>query len=269
MAKFKWIQQNEARCKDIPSIIDDGTYISMTRSIYEDHFIDDPDLPLPDIIEDRTVKYKSEPSLRRIMVEKRDRNYYADIWWPVIHESPELHLPKQIMLEVKCLNDTLKTITYPAFIRGERGSPKDIKAIPCFDNPEEVLTVFTKSCRTRSSKYLLISPPYEITFEARCFIYRDKIVAVSQLKPDGPIDNTEKQEIIRGSEWLKRQIGRLPYQDLTVDIGYLPLDGKWYIIEINSYGADSRAGSALFSWHEDEALFHGFYHEPEYRFIGL
>ncbi len=190
-------EANDANLPDLLSIKLIGNSIVMERSIYDDHFADLEDLPDPSVINSRMVSYQNEPGLLEKLKDLRIRNYYADVWFPVISH---LGIPGQQLLEVSDLKTTLENFTYPCYIRTHKASPKDIHNPPLFTDPETAYFSLTTSERTRFDlSYLLVSSPHRISQEARCFVYHSKLVALSQNFPFGPIDQEEVANFKKGS----------------------------------------------------------------------
>lgn len=131
-AAMHWVERAESACEDLPSFIDDGERITMRASIYEDHFACDPEIPEPVARSATHVALPSRPGLAETLRRKRVENYHADVWWPSVSELG-IGLTDQLMIDVGGaggLRAALAGIVYPAFLRSERGSPKDVRAPP-------------------------------------------------------------------------------------------------------------------------------------------
>ena len=109
--------------------------------------------------------------------------------------------------------------------------------------------------------YLLPFIPMEPHKEFRVFVHNNRITAISQQDVHSVFkelnDNviTEYYKIV--SEYFYQNINYLitEKQNYTYDFVILP-DGKPYFIEMNSFGPQYAAGSALFHWITDYDLLH-------------
>lgn len=170
------------------------------------------------------------------------------------------------------------------FVKLNSVSPKDL----CYytDDPygdfnalaayrsEHVPHMLTRSTRTmsvirnpRSPVYIMLREFADIPLqdEYRCFIYDNKLRAISQYHW-----NVQRPELVdqrfairdRISEFLSRVIdgGYLPYSDCIVDVILdVPSDKTFmglgiYIVECNCFGAELIAGSALYNWDVDHDI---------------
>jgi hypothetical protein len=172
------------------------------------------------------------------------------------------------------------------FIKLGSVSPKDLyngvgKYIK-FNNSVDIINTIIYSNRTwntlmnniKNDNYLLLSEWIDIPseLEFRCFIYKDKLRAISQYGDNININNyncidkynnNDKRinlynDIIKFYNNIKFNI---PYNDCIMDIIIID-DNKSnsllklgiFIIEFNCFGAETPAGSGLFNWISDSHI---------------
>lgn len=143
-------------------------------------------------------------------------------------------------------------------------------------NGEECINILHKSGRVRESirsfarinkyvdsyiflrEYVKIIPENEY----RCFIYKDKLRAISRyMEVDSDQFEVDKNSIRTRIVDFYRQVKKyIPWSECTMDIVITDTnDNTWnnlgiYIIEFNSFGADMSAGSCLYNWHIDHKV---------------
>lgn len=90
--------------------------------------------------------------------------------------------------------------------------------------------------------------------EFRCFIYEDKIRAIS-INDDKICDLDDNEIITRAQKLFKKIQYNIPCDDCIMDIW---VDNNFdLVIEFNSYGFWGIAGINAFDWIEDAALLYG------------
>lgn len=154
------------------------------------------------------------------------------------------------------INNLLKDISFPKFIKLDTVSCKDTNHSGIFYTKEEVYNTFLKSSRiintlnnTPISKnnYLFIrEPDFNISQEYRCFIRKLRLTAVSS---DIEVKDKSKLET-----FVNYILTYIPFHDAILDI---KLEPEPRLIEINNFGADSPAGSGKFNWREDYFILYG------------
>jgi len=159
-------------------------------------------------------------------------------------------------------------------------SPKDIVVSEAshkemqVKNGEEVVSVFLKSERLRQSLqqfqkfndpekklYLILVEwqQFERKGEFRCFVYKEKITAISQYHcySNFGFNETDKKVILQAIQTLWDGVSLyLPYEDCVMDV-YIDFSTDEHltsIIEFNPWGGDLIAGSALYNWETDRAI---------------
>ncbi len=91
--------------------------------------------------------------------------------------------------------------------------------------------------------------------EFRCFVHCRKLVAISQANPyhvDEALSTCQDKVALFTSicGFLSNSILHLiEYEDVTIDV--VLLSQKVFVIEMNSFGPDMFAGSAMFDWIAD------------------
>jgi len=194
----------------------------------------------------------------------KTESYSAYNWYPYVkpftYESDFIKINN-----ISEINDLLKDISFPKFIKLDTVSCKDTNHKGIFYNIEKVYNTFKKSSRiinTLDNKplskhnYLFIrEPDFSINQEYRCFIRRLRLTAVSS---DIEVKDKKKLE-----NFINQTIEYLPFNDAVIDI---KLEPEPKLIEINNFGADSPAGAGKFNWKEDYFILYGGMDEIVYRF---
>lgn len=199
----------------------------------------------------------------------RAQSYSAENWYPTLEEFtyPSVIIQDDGNLNSKKLEDAIqrskinfgKNPKY--FVRSESASPKDIHPTCIVDNLDQALKIYRDSERisvksTQSPCIMLrqVDDKIKDKIEMRCFVYHGKVRAISQ--------NCDRQPFRITKSWITNTIKEnckkwkniiFPYTDCTFDTA-TDSNGNSIIIEVNSFGGDSYAGSALFSWNEDYYL---------------
>ncbi len=241
------IEANDACHLNLSEVVRVNGRIRVPYRIYEDHLVEADFDPCE--VDDDYVYYQSPVTMEMIR-NKRLRNYHADVWWPEL-DGTGLLLPSNLVKVTTSVQAVLKAVTYPAFIRSHKASPKDVKSPPIFHTPHEAYHALIQSQRTKNDlSWILWSTPQNILAEVRCFCYKRKLTAMCLYSGD-----CSQQQLVAGSQWLRQHVNDLPYWDCVVDIALVK--DSWYILEINGFGADLNTGGGLFSWYEDYSLLHG------------
>lgn len=178
------------------------------------------------------------------------KNYKESSYSKIIQWLYEINIPQ---------------LEYGIFIKNNHVSPKDsiyYKKTPPIYNREMIAKIITTSKRFCSSlnDNLLIVTPYNFEWsknrfnEFRCFIYLNKLTAISQyhfsLKLGLDIYNEKFYENIIIN--LKNIIQKLNLGSYTLDI--IAYNNKIEIIEINSFGSNMPVGSCTFHWNHDRDI---------------
>ena len=132
------------------------------------------------------------------------------------------------------------------------------------DWAERALTLLLESSRTRDTlcnhlfdHYIMLRQwtPIDEWQEFRCFIYRNRLTAISQYHC------YSKFKKLAGKIFLIRQAivafyqevySFIPYEDCVMDV--IVNGDEVTIVEFNSFGADGIAGSGLYNWEQDEDI---------------
>jgi len=159
-------------------------------------------------------------------------------------------------------------------------SPKDIVSSEVSNKEmqvksgEEVVSVILKSERLRQSLqafqkfndpekklYLILVEwqQFEKKGEFRCFVYKEKITAISQYHcySNFGFNDVDKKIILQAIQTLWDGISLyLPYDDCVMDV-YIDFSTDEHltsIIEFNPWGGDLITGSGLYNWETDRAI---------------
>ena len=131
-----------------------------------------------------------------------------------------------------------------------------------------VLDLLMESSRTRHTlknplweHYIMLRKfyPIEEWQEFRCFIYKNRLTAISQYhcyqRYKKLIGRTERIRKAIYNFYLEN-FAYIPYEDCVMDV-IVDDDDHVQIVEFNSFGADGMAGSALYNWDRDEKILRG------------
>ena len=203
------------------------------------------------------------------LYEIRAEAYSAENWYPTLEEYTykSIIVPDDGCLSPKKLEDAIKSSRIDFgknpkyFVRSEAASPKDIHSTCVVDNLTQALKIYRESERisiksTGSPCIMIRKVDHKIQekIELRCFIYHGRVRAISQNCKREPFPIT-KAWIVETIKEIYKKWNHIvfPFTDCTLDIA-VDSTGEWVIIEVNSFGGDSYAGSALFSWSEDHYM---------------
>lgn len=227
------------------------------------------------------VLQRREVVTKEILLQLKQESYSAIVWYDSIssYTSSSILLPLPNKDDIRKVLETAlakKEFQFPAFVKLDTVSCKDIDHNGIFFSTEEVVEAFTKSKRIQNTlefsrlshslqqHHLFVrEPDYALSEqkveEYRCFVYHRSLVAVSGEKE---MTKYQQQACI---DYFKHLGKELPYQDAVVDI-YLQTSMSFRVVEVNNFGSDSPAGSGEYSWEEDYALLHGCLNEVGFRF---
>lgn len=166
---------------------------------------------------------------------------------------------------------SLETETSSIFVRLCNASPKDI-INPIFHHEsfEYILDILKESSRTgymfdlklKDCPHLVIREVASISYEMRCFWYKNKLRAVS-----GPLEyvniSTQNKLTTKVNKFFENYADCIFYNSATIDLGIVNNDVV--IIEINSFGSDMLASGQLFTWSNDFTILYNS-KTPVYRF---
>jgi len=199
----------------------------------------------------------------------KTKSYSAINWYEELKEFtyPSEFIEISNINEIKSLENT--NINFPKFIKLDTVSCKDTKHNGIFNSFNEVYQTFIKSQRilntliNNNNNYLFIREPdidIENKLEARCFIYKYRLTAVSL-----PLKNSCEFQCKKTLEkFIKEIIKKLPYHDAVLDIS-IGKNNEFILIEVNNFGADSPCGAGLFNWKEDYISLYGGFNEVVYK----
>lgn len=131
-----------------------------------------------------------------------------------------------------------------------------------------VLDLLIESSRTRHTlkinlleHYIMLRKfyPIEEWQEFRCFVYKNRLTAISQYhcyhrykKLSGRTERIRKAIY----NFYLENFAYIPYEDCVMDV-VIDENDHIMIVEFNSFGADGMTGSALYNWDRDEKILHG------------
>lgn len=233
---------------------------------YEDFYVDFFDENNIDV-DTKNWSIKGDEKDIDLLRTVRSEAYSATVWYP---DLKNFTYRSEFIPITDTLENALKKVIYPAFIKLDTVSAKDTNHSCVFENAEEALKIFTSSGRirnvlaekllSRKCHYLFVREvDYKINNypHMRCFVCRGKLTAVSCAE----IILSENKRIIES--FLNLVVLNLPYQNATIDV--VLIDKKPFVIEVNNFGADSRAAAELFNWKEDYAILHGYKNNVVWR----
>ena len=95
---------------------------------------------------------------------------------------------------------------------------------------------------------------YEIQNEFRCFIYKKKLVAISQYDYFLPLPNPEyAEQFLKIIEFFFLQVSHLiPFVNVVMDVAIE--NGEVYFIEFNPFGNNSDTDAGLYDWVKDQSI---------------
>jgi hypothetical protein len=251
----------------LSEIIEKENKLIFPKYYLEDYFID--------YFTDNEIEYFNENSKQYYIIKNfqitwetlyllKTESYSAYNWYPYLkkftYKSDFIKIN-----DIYEINNLLKDLTFPKFIKLDTLSCKDTSHSGIFYNVEEVYNTFKESSRiinTLNNKtlskynYLFIrEPDFNLSHEYRCFIRKLRLTAVSS---DVEVKDRNKLE-----NFINQIIEYLPFNDAVIDI---KLEPEPMLIEINNFGADSPAGAGKFNWKEDYFILYGGMDEVVYRF---
>jgi hypothetical protein len=263
-----------------------GEYWSFPRYFLDDYyqdFFEDLEIDVNFDCTDACVRVEDIDweTLYKVRVEADSASVWYDPLKEFTFKSQLLPLPRTGCLEEN-LRIVLKDVDFPKFIKLDTVSAKDSGHNGVFDSIDEVIKVFESSQRIQSSlntikltdpiNYLFVRDiDYDLVnglgWELRCFVYNQKLTAVSS---DQFISIDQFKSQIH--EFFKDLIPKIPYNDATIDIfvrNPTILDKPSIVlIEVNSFGADSPAGSGQYNWREDYHILHNLSGDTDFRVCG-
>jgi len=230
-----WIESNDAEV-GLSEIRQSQTEIHVPVHIYEDCLVDE-DLKEINIGKDY-VTYAKEDFF---LVQKYRENAYRACKWYLEGKIPTA---KSVLLpwnEARsALEQNLKN--FP-FVKTCSMSPKDVCKSCVFGNVEDTVEALITSERTKNLPcHIFMREVQEIHDEARCFWSRGKLTAVS-------LQNTNYETETEILDFFEKYGDEIPYNSAVVDIGFV--NGKYQLIEFNTFGPDMKATAGNFSWRED------------------
>lgn len=164
--------------------------------------------------------------------ERRQRSieaYWLPKWYSKIED---LTFPTQFYKELPA------TFT-KSMVRWESKSPKDSEFWGPVETKEQALNLFYTSlrCKTDPGSIYCLREWKQLSQEWRCF-WNGRVTAIS-----GDVEPTK--ELV---DYLETIAHRIPYYRCVMDIS-LAADGKFYIVEFNSW--ETNSGAHLFEWTEE------------------
>lgn len=207
------------------------------------------------------------------------RTYFACRWYQHLIDNsvPTILsiLKKTTPLDLR--EDLKELLIERKFVRLCGASPKDVLEVPIFKDynkaadsimtSERTLKVMKEFGHTVGSSldemytHLFIRDVVNIKIEARCFIHRHKLRAISVYQCIPLNERKEYEELIL--DFFELYIDKMLYNSTIVEIGLD--DGFPFVIEFNDYGIDGFAGASLFDWDIDtEILYNSII--PEFRY---
>ena len=192
-------------------------------------------------------------------------NFNFDVWYDDLkHLTFDSYIIDFNIDKVKTIESINKIINRHKFwfVKLSCMSPKDESRSGKqhkFNNAKDIVDRLFESERTRkeiecgNTKLIMrqwVDLPEE--YEFRCFVYKGKLRAISQYNCYQYVE--EFQNIKMQNKIKERVISfynsiTLPYEDCCMDI--VIWDKDIFIIEINEFGIDTRAGSSCFNWIQD------------------
>lgn len=162
----------------------------------------------------------------------------------------------------------------PKVVKLNRLSPKDVRNPPIFSSLDEALKVIESSERCNAEHedkpYIMIREvepliqkyPHK---EFRCFIYNEKLRAISSSYYEGDEDIIDNPDLYKNK--IVSYVNKIPLmkRDIVIDIFCYAEKDIVFIIECNRY---ERAGSELFDWIEDVNTLK-YSKEPVFRYLDL
>jgi hypothetical protein len=200
------------------------------------------------------------------LYELRAESYSAENWYETLKDYTyeSIIVPDDGYLNVEKLKDEIERSSIDFgkikryFVRSEAASPKDIHSTCIVDDLSQALKIYRESERiavksTASPCIMLrkVDDTIHEKIELRCFVYHGRVRSISQ--------NCNREPFTITKEWIDKTVREnckkwnsivFPFTDCTFDVA-VDSNGGSVIIEVNSFGGDSYAGSALFSWSED------------------
>lgn len=250
-----WIERNDARTGN-SEMITTCTHCIVPIHVWEDSLVDGDLVPIAR--SDRFVAYDLS-DLEDIQAQ-REASYRACVWYPEIENT--IPTAPSLLLDVSTidmlrdsLNDSIAA--YP-FVRTCAMSPKDVRTVPLYEDPEEAFDDLMRSERTDDMCHLFVRKRCEYLWEARCFWSRVRLRAVSFVEPHD-FTSDDRDEVLA---FFDAHGNDIPYHSATVDIG-MTRDGL-ELIEFNTFGPDMKATAGRFSWREDAHTLLSS-SEPEFR----
>jgi len=269
--------QNSCCHYDLSNIIEKDDKIYFPIYYLEDYYID--------YFTDNNIQYTYEEDF--VSVDKKlnniiwdtlyllKTNAYSSINW--YEELKEFTYPSEF-IEITYVNELQKftkkkNVVFPKFIKLDTVSCKDTGHNGVFNSFNEVYKIFIKSPRImntlntqlKKTNYLFIrevDANIKNKYEARCFIYKYKLTAVSI-----PLTNSKEFQWKNSLEkFISDVIKKLPFHDAVVDIAIGNINDI-ILIEVNNFGADSPCGAGLFNWREDYITLYGGFNEVVYKFF--
>lgn len=249
----------------LSEIISKGDKLLFPKYFLEDYFID--------FFTDNEIDFYDE-NINQYSI-KKTKNINWDTLYMLKTESYSAinwyHYVKQFTYEsefikidnISEINNVLKDIIFPKFIKLDTVSCKDTNHSGIFYKKEDVYNTFFKSSRiintlnnkSISNNYLFIrTPDFNVSQEYRCFIRNLRLTAVSS---DKDVKDKNKLE-----NFVNNIIKYIPFHDAIFDI---KLEPEPKLIEINNFGADSVAGAGKFNWREDFFILYGGFDKIVYR----
>lgn len=264
----------------------EGEHVSFPERYLELYFVDLLDeLQLPYIIVGDRVLVRGNQTLADRLQHHQISITHAQHWYPSVKEItfPSILIPLDrdtidSLLHHDSASDhyrrlikQMHTCTYDeVFIRLNSVSPKPHRPS---DNhfytkdknwAERALALLLESSRTCDTlcnhlfdHYIMLRQwtPIDDWQEFRCFIYRNRLTAISQYHC------YSKFKKLAGKIFLIRQVivafyqevySFIPYEDCVMDV--IVNGDEVTIVEFNSFGADGIAGSGLYNWEQDEDI---------------
>lgn len=186
-------------------------------------------------------------------------------------------IPNQLREELEAAAARIQTQLPPPgsqsyFVRLERCSLKDgALGVGPFKTGMDIVTGLAtswRSSRTLSRHdtapvacFLLPwRPDMDVAREFRCFVHKGRTVAVSQYDAYTPYTGCPEADlprVVEGAIRLADRMASAERESFTMDVLFRGEDAAVELVELNSFGAQLAAGSALFHWITDYDRLHG------------
>ena len=224
---------------------------------YEDYFIDFFE-EFEIEVDTETWSIEGDKEQLDTLHRVRSEAYSAMVWYDAL----ENFTYRSVFIPIRgSIEDALRLVTYPAFVKLDTVSAKDTQHNGVYTNAEEAISIFNRSERIRAelSQPTITYPCHSLfvreidehadeSREMRGFIYQSRATAVScEVVP------TDDQRAAV-EKYLQQIAAALPYRNAVVDIALR--DSGPRLIEVNSFGADCAATAGAFNWREDYITLH-------------